>query len=261
MALYQGFVPQKLRPSGGYTPSWMQEGSTELPPESMESSNPLFGGLDRFEESGSTKRTTGRPTPAGKTWFSDILNQRLPSTDRPHMTPYTRSSASSGGVGSNIPYGSKSYWQPKTGMSKPTMGALPEYMMPTIDQGRISELTEKAMGGQMGKLRRGLSSAELGTRGITNPNVRAQMLRELLSGFGEGISDVRTGAGREAISQYMPEFQAATQKAGAEYQAGVSRVQSQFQADLADYMKRGIQTTTPVQGRYEGSTRKPIRWG
>lgn len=219
--------------------------------------NPLFSGLSAFK----ADKPTGRPTAAGKTWFSDILQKKLPTTDRPHMTSYTKYGSAISSRAAPIPYGQRTTFEPATGIPKPTMGEFPEYMMPEIDRGRISELQELSMGAPMGKLRRGLSETALGARSIENPMVRAQMMRSLMSGYGTGISDIRAGAGREAMGMYMPEFQAAGQKAAAEYQTGVGGVQAQFQADLADYMRRGSQITTPVQGRYEGSTRKPIRWG
>ena len=96
-------------------------------------------------------------------------------------------------------------------------GPMPEYMMPEIDRERISELTELGIGAPMGRLRQGLNRALLEARYSTNPNVRNLALKRALSGYGEGIADIRTGAHREALAEYAPEFAAKGRKATAEY--------------------------------------------
>jgi len=186
-----------------------------------------------------------------------------PSSSASSYSPFGGSSMggrTSTTTASPIPYGSRSTWKPQAGAVAPKFGALPEYLAPKINEARVSSLQEKAMGAPMGQLRRGLQQSLTSSRYIENPAVRAMMERETLGGYGAGISDIRTGAGREAMSMYMPEFQAAGQKAASEYSAGVGKVQSQFQADLSEYLKRGTQTTTPVQGRYQGSSAYPITW-
>ena len=241
-------------PAGGYTPSWMQEGSTERPPAlGAVGTNTKLTGIGQYSSTSpsAAKKTTG--SPYGTSVFSSVLNKPMSdTTSRPSMSPYTTASP--------VPYGSRSSWEPQAGAVAPKFGALPEYLAPKINEARVSSLQEKAMGAPMGQLRRGLQQSLTSSRYIENPAVRAMMERETLGGYGAGISDIRTGAGREAMSMYMPEFQEAGQKAAAEYGAGVGKVQSQFQADLADYLKRGSQLTTPVQGRYQGASTKPITW-
>jgi hypothetical protein len=127
-------------------------------------------------------------------------------------------------------------------MDFPTQGELPEYMLPEFDRSRVSELTELEMGAPLGRLRQGLNRALIEARYSDNPNVRALARKKALSGYGEGLSDIRTGAHRRALSQYAPEYQAKIGKAGAEYQAGVGRVQQKYQADLNRYLQSMIRT-------------------
>jgi len=147
------------------------------------------------------------------------------------------------------PYGSKTFWKPQTGATVPTMGDLPEYMTPTMDRARISELTELGMGAPMGRLKEGLNRALLEARYSTNPMVRAMARKRALSGYGTGISDVRTGAHREAMGEYMPEFQAKLSKSQAEYQAKIQKIRDQFQSDIQDYIRKGTKITSPLGWR------------
>lgn len=151
-------------------------------------------------------------------------------------------------------YADVSFLTPTTDM--PRMGAYPEYIMPEMDRSRISELTELSMGAPMGRLRQGLNRALIESRYSTNPNVRGLARKRALSGYGEGIADIRTGAHREALSEYMPEFQAATGKAAMEYQGGIGRINTIFQAAMNNYFRTMQQTKKRVPVEELGGRRQ-----
>lgn len=281
--------PAKPEPWGGRTDFSDEYGTTP-------SSTPNFSGIERYTPE--TKKTTPTRTPA------------YPTQTRTSAYPTRTSGSSSTQIGraAPIPYGSQTSWQPyqetrDTGrgaypvgapMPMPTMGAYPEYLMPEMgalpqyempemDRARIGELTELGMGAPMGRLKEGLSRALLEARYSTNPMVRAMARKQAMSGYGGGISDIRTGAHRGAMAEYMPEFQAQVGKTQVEYQAGIGKMQSEFQArlgksqsewqarvqkirdqfqsDMQDYIRKGKQVTTPVEGRRQTQDpRYKIEW-
>lgn len=283
----------KPEPWGGRTNFSDEYGTT--PP-----TTPDFGGIEPYRMPTETRGTASTRTSA------------YPTQTRTSAYPTRTSGSSSTQIGraAPIPYGSQTSWQPyqetrDTGrgaypvgdpMPMPTMGAYPEYLMPEMgalpqyempemDRARIGELTELGMGAPMGRLKEGLSRALLEARYSTNPMVRAMARKQAMSGYGGGISDIRTGAHRGAMAEYMPEFQAQVGKSQVEYQAGIGKMQSEFQArlgksqsewqarvqkirdqfqsDMQDYIRKGKQVTTPVEGRRGTASTDPryqIEW-
>ncbi len=257
-----------------------------------------FGGIEPYRMPTETRSTASTRTSA------------YPTQTRTSAYPTRTSGSPSTQIGraAPIPYGSQTSWQPyqetrDTGrgaypvgkpMAMPTMGTYPEYLMPEMgtlpqyempemDRARIGELTELGMGAPMGRLKEGLSRALLEARYSTNPMVRAMARKAAMSGYGGGISDIRTGAHRGAMAEYMPEFQAQVGKSQVEYQAGIGKMQSEFQArlgksqsewqarvqkirdqfqsDMQDYIRKGKQVTTPVEGRRQTQDpRYKIEW-
>ena len=204
-----------------------------------EGQDPGGGGSVYTQPSGSYNGTTGKVVPAtsrqnlpnmfgGKTFSNE------PSRPFTMPRPFSMDGGGGGRGGNRQGYGDMSYLTPTT--ARPEMGALPEYNLPEIDEGRISSLTERGMGTALGRLDRGFNRGLVEARYSTNANVRDMSRRNLMQGRGEGIANIRTGAQNNAMSQYMPEFQAQVNKSGAEYQAGVNRVNTQFQADTNDYI-------------------------
>jgi len=121
-------------------------------------------------------------------------------------------------------------------MERPTMGAMPTYAAPKVSEKRLGELQRIAMGAPMARHRMGLSEALRKSGYSENPMVRAMEKEKALAGYGRGISDIRAGAQREAMAEYMPEYQAEVAKAGLEYQAGVEKTRAAFLADMQQYM-------------------------
>jgi len=127
---------------------------------------------------------------------------------------------------------------------RPEYGDIPAYGMPERDEERISELREKAMGVPMSRLRRALNRALVESRYSTNPIVRAQARKQALAGYGQGIGEIGTAAGREARAEYAPEYQAQIAKTAAEYGAKLNKQKTEYMADLEDYYKTGTQKQT-----------------
>lgn len=223
-------------------------GRTDFSDEYRSYSTEDFSGIEPYTMPTETRKTTPSRTSS------------YPTTTRTSAYTPSRSYQTSTRQAAPIPYGSQSFWQPGKG-AMPTMGALPEYTMPKMDRARIGELTELSMGAPMGRLKEGLNRALLEARYSTNPMVRAMARRQALSGYGGGITDVRTGAHREAMGEYMPEYQSQLAKSQAEYQTKTQRIRDQFQSDMQDYIRRGKQITTPIGGRREtADPRYKISW-
>ena len=145
-------------------------------------------------------------------------------------------------------------------MEMPTMGGMPTYTAPEVSEQRLGELTRKAMGAPMGRQRMALSEALRKSGYSDNPNVRALQKEKALSGYGQGISDIRAGASREAMQQYQPEFQAQVTKSGLEYQAAAERTRASFLADMQRYMTTMQKETTTRRAEDEQSSyRIPYR--
>ena len=130
--------------------------------------------------------------------------------------------------GSGSPTTSYSSDQSVPSMNRPS---LPGYDIPERDEGRVSELREKAMGVPMSRLRKALNRALVESRYSTNPIVRAKSRREALSGYGEGVSSIGESAGRQARAECGPEYQAQINKAAQEYQTK----QVEYSKDLQEY--------------------------
>lgn len=219
--------------------------------------NPLYANTGRYDmASGKVTPTPstafGTDYPTGAAAFFGAKKQSRSSSP----STYDANKRYTGGYsgGNTMPYGGAgnlgnlSYTAPTMPMpvmgelpamgalpeyKTPEMGALPEYKAPEMDRARISELAELGMGAPMGRLKQGLNAALIESRYSTNPNIRNLSRKSALAGYGSGIADIRAGAQREGMAGYMPEFQAAQAKAGAEYGAGVGQTMSQYQAGVS----------------------------
>ena len=242
---YTGLEPFGGRTNFSWTPSGGYKGLDDV--RISDNTNPRYTGVGQTDLStGKTSKPSEYGRGAGGIGSAPLSTgiQRQPfGTLSERMGSSSYGGGRSGGGVFSLG-ASESYLTPT--MPKPTIGDMPAYNMPEMDRGRISELAELEMGAPMGRLRRGLNRSLIESRYSDNPNVRAASRKEALSGYGTGISDIRTGAHRTALSEYMPEFQAATQKAGAEYAGGINRMNLQFQSDMNEYLKTMKQTSRKV---------------
>lgn len=113
---------------------------------------------------------------------------------------------------------------------------LPAFNLPPYDEGRISELTQKAAAPGMRALRTSVQQVQ--GKYYENPNVKRMTLRDALAGYGAGLESVMTGAGREARGEYAAEYAPQLTKAQMEYQAQVQATMNQYQNAWRDYMSR-----------------------
>ena len=185
--------------------------------------------------------------------FGQYSGSYLPDTTNPYFDKPRTSAGRSltvsspsrpQGGGSNP--GTVSTWRPYQNAQAPQLGDVPEYILPQYDNARVNSLASKAMAGPLGRLRRGLDSALVEARYSDNPNVRANATREALAGYGEGLSDIRSGATREAQSLYAPEYQAQINRTGSMFQAENQKMFAQFRSDMEDYIQRGQRITAPA---------------
>ena len=121
---------------------------------------------------------------------------------------------------------------------------LPEYNLPGRDDARIEELRAKALNPMMRGLRNNLQASMIRGRISDNPYAESLRQGELLAGQGRGMESAMTGAHNTAMSQYAPEFAAANQKAGAQFQAGVSRAGQMYAGGL---QRGNLQYSTQAQ--------------
>ena len=121
---------------------------------------------------------------------------------------------------------------------------LPEYNLPGRDDARIEELRTKALNPVMRGLRNNLQASMIRGRISDNPYAESLRQGELLAGQGRGLENAMGGAQNTAMSQYAPEFAAANQKAGAQFQAGVSRAGQMYAGGL---QRGNLQYSTQAQ--------------
>jgi len=251
---YPGFVPQNpdyLSNIYGGTGSRFSPGpsvfadpipSNNASGEGSQGYDPDYAGAKQYSmtsgKSTSTSSTafgTNYPTGAAA-FFGAPQRASAPSTYNANQGLKGASyNVGSGSMSAGGGMGNISYTAPT--MPMPTMGALPTYNAPEMDRARISELAELSMGAPMGRLKQGLNRAMIEARYSNNPNIRNLARKSALSGYGSGVADIRAGAQREGMAGYMPEFQAAQSKAGAEYAAGVGQVNTKYQADMNAYLQ------------------------
>lgn len=117
-------------------------------------------------------------------------------------------------------------------------GEAPEYEKYEYDKGRIESLAQQFGGRYTRKAREGLLQAITGinTSSVENPVARAQMYRQAMSGYSEGLSSGMAQATQSAIGAY-----------GQEYSAGAKQHGLAFEAETRDYERSGIQKGTQTR--------------
>ena len=121
-------------------------------------------------------------------------------------------------------------------MTAPTMGAMPEFVLPTWDESKIESKAQKAAGPGMRELRKGMREAQ--GRYYENPNVRRMTLRDAMAGYGMGLEKVLGGARKEAAAEYSAEYAPQVAKAQATYGGQMQSMMAQYQSAWSEYLKR-----------------------
>lgn len=125
----------------------------------------------------------------------------------------------------------------------PTMTA-PTFNLPTYDYGRINYLAQQQAAPLYTKARNALTTGIGKIASVDNPYMQGQARKQLMSGYGGGLSEIAAGAARTGAQLYAPEYAGQMQKAGAEYSGELATRQANFQAALAEWQKSLVQTTT-----------------
>lgn len=142
------------------------------------------------------------------------------------------------------PYDSK-YWKMP---DKPVLN-LPTYTPPARNEGRISELSQKAGAVGVGKLGRALTTALSQARGMGDNPMAEQTTRSALRGYGEGLDSVMGQAQQIGLQQYEKEYQPIEEanrinyegkmkSSLADYQTQNQRINAMYEAALKDYFGR-----------------------
>jgi trehalose-6-phosphate synthase len=117
-------------------------------------------------------------------------------------------------------------------------GEAPEYEKFEYDKGRIEALAQQFGGRYTRKAREGLLQAITGinTSSVENPIARAQMYRQAMAGYSEGLSGGMAEASRAAIGAY-----------GQEYSAEAGQHKLKHESDVRSFERTGIQRGTQTR--------------
>jgi len=127
--------------------------------------------------------------------------------------------------------------------AQPTIGEMPELIIPQIDEAQISSLTRKLADPSIRALSRTARIALM--KHYDNPNVAKMVARETLAGYGQSLSSALSSAGIQARGEERENRQIATTKAMTEYQAKINRQNTTYEAAWNNYMAQyGTQTST-----------------
>ena len=130
--------------------------------------------------------------------------------------------------------------------SMPTIGEMPSFNAPTRDEGRVKELTQQKSAAGLRAMRSQIQKA-MG-QGYRNENVKRMTLRDALSGYGQGVENVMSGAQTQAESAYNTEYATQYDTAGKNWQSAVSAKMADWQNKVNNYFKQYGQSSTTVTG-------------
>lgn len=129
----------------------------------------------------------------------------------------------------------------------PTIGELPELIIPEVDEGKVRSLTNKISSPAIRALSREARRSLM--RHYDNPNVGRMVARSSLAGFGQGLASTLSQAGTQARSEEREDRNIKTTKAMTEYQAKLNRQNLVYQSAWNNYMSR-FGSTTSTQSTY-----------
>jgi hypothetical protein len=138
--------------------------------------------------------------------------------------------------------------------SAPTFSA-PTYTSPVYDQGRVNYLAQQQFAPMQTKLQNALYTGMGKVAATDNPYMQAQARKQLLSGYGGGLSEGAAASSRMGQQLYQPEYQGKLTEAQTNYQGQLASSQATFNAQMAsaealfkaammDWEKSGTATTT-----------------
>jgi hypothetical protein len=144
-----------------------------------------------------------------------------------------------GGGGNSVSSGSSiTYARPLKAM--PTLG---DYgAVPTYDEGKVRSLQQEKAATGISKLRGAVSEAITRSVSMDNPYLRKMLMKDTLSGFGEGMGSVMNTADTNARTAYDTEYKGKLTG----YQNNINRVNTMFEAAMRDFMARPYDMTSPI---------------
>lgn len=217
---FTGWSPSESR--GGYDYNVYNIDNTPM--------NYMGGG--NVQESATVFPSGGGSQSSGASWLSGLTPFK--TTTPGQGGGYVGSGGSSGG-GSRI-YGgfggNAGSTQTTSYLSNKT---LPQYTHPTYDYGRVNFLAQQQAAPQLSKLQTGLYAGMGKVNATDNPYMQGQARKQLLQGYGAGVSEIMQGATKTGEQLY-----------GQEYSGLMQQAQANFQAALADYQKSFTTKTTTL---------------
>ena len=111
------------------------------------------------------------------------------------------------------------------------MGEMPTFAAPEYDESAIAKKTQKYAAPGVRKLRGAVQESM--AKNFDNPNVKSMTLKNALSGYGEGLESVRSGAGRQASAEYAQEYAYKYKESGMNYATAVQAVRDKFQGQTS----------------------------
>jgi hypothetical protein len=109
---------------------------------------------------------------------------------------------------------------------------VPSFNAPQFDRSKIAPIAQEIALPQIARLRRQFRGVTTGP--FANPAQKAFSQRRALSGFGEGLAGITSGARREAVSELMPEYQAQLASEGSRFRAALDAQARQAQIDAQE---------------------------
>lgn len=194
---------------------------------------------------------------SGTSWVSSLPQYQVSSTPTLSLGGSSggRSGGSIGGGVSNM--GSSSTSVSTTsyigGKALPTMN-VPTYNLPLYDYGRINFLAQQQAAPQYSKLRNALYTGMGKVNATDNPYMQGQARKQLLQGYGGGLSEVSAGAAKTGEQLYGQEYAGKMTEASANYQGQLTAAQAMFQAAMADWEKSFTAHTTTTTDTLPYST-------
>lgn len=120
--------------------------------------------------------------------------------------------------------------------------------LPKYDREKEKPYYQESMAPMMSALNTQSEQAMAAINASDNPNVKAQMMRNLQAGRGQGIAAISGQARKEAITEARTDWQAAQQTAQLNWQAKLAQEQ---QTALLEYQRRAENVRARNQANYQ----------
>ena len=202
----------------------------------------------KWDKELSSNQVTSSQTSSQQTGSSMKISPYRSSTQAVDQLGGTRTVTSTGNANrfqyfNATPTGRTSTVSYSGGKALPTFTA-PTYTNPAYDYGRVNYLAQQQAAPQYSKLAQGLYSGMGKIAATDNPYMQSQARKQLLAGYGSGVSEIASGAARTGAQLYNTEYQGKLQEAQMNYQGQMATAQALFEAAMQDWSKSVTTTST-----------------